>query len=132
MLQKPLGLGKRMPKRLISEVPDLPEHGLRALCGDTVIARILDFLTLYRGSTYSMSEIARNSHVSWRAFNRVWPRIVRLGVVIEESKSHPKLRLYKFNEKSPIAQALDKLATEVALLRAEEVAEKELTSSPKR
>jgi DNA-binding transcriptional ArsR family regulator len=104
-----------MPKRLRSEVPELPKYGLRTIFGDTVRARILDFLTLYRDSAYSMSEIARNSHVSWRSFNREFPTLVKLGL-IEEAGVLGKAKLYKFaNSDNPLAQCLIKLANQVAI-----------------
>ncbi len=107
-----------MPKKLSSEQPGLPEYGLRTLFGDTVVVRILDVLTLYRGSKYSMSEIARNSHVSWRSFNRVWPVLLDLGIVTEMGREGPA-RVYSLNEENKTVKYLVKLATEVALQKVE-------------
>jgi|GEM_PF-6166338 len=39
-----------MSRRIRFEIPELPEYGLRNIFGNTALARILDFLTLYRGS----------------------------------------------------------------------------------
>ncbi|MDI6884428.1 MAG: hypothetical protein QMD00_04810 [Hadesarchaea archaeon] len=122
-------MGKQMPRRLPSEIPELPEYGLRTMLVDSVLTRILDFLILYRGSVYSMSEIARNSHVSWRAFNQVWPKIISLGVVKEEGRQG-KAKLYKFNEESPLAKMLTKMTLEFALARAEQ--KEELAAAPVR
>lgn len=104
-----------MPKRLKSEVPELPEYGLRNIFGDTVKARMLDFLTLYRDSAYSKSEIARNSHVSWRSFNREFPSLIDLGFVSEAGKSG-RAKLYKFdNPGNVVSECLVKLANQVAI-----------------
>ena len=103
-----------MPKRLPSEVPELPEYGLRTIFGDWVITRLLDFLILYRGSTYSMSEIARNSHVSWRSFNVMWPKLVKIGIV-KEVKGVGPAKMYKLNEESPLVKELIKLSIAAAL-----------------
>lgn len=106
-----------MPKRLPLEVPELPEYGLRTIFGDRVITRILDFLILYRGSAYSMSEIARNSHVSWRSFNVEWPKLVELGIVKKtEEIGHAKM--YQLNEETPVVKDLIKLSIKVALDKA--------------
>jgi len=107
-------MGKQMPRRLPSEIPELPEYGLRTMLVDSVLTRILDFLILYRGSVYSMSEIARNSHVSWRAFNRVWPKIISLGVVKNEGRQG-RAKLYRFNEENPLAKMFVKMTLEFAL-----------------
>lgn len=108
-----------MPRRLPSEIPELPEYGLRTMLMDSVLTRILDFLILYRGSVYSMSEIARDSHVSWRAFNRVWPKIISLGVV-KDAGRQGKAKLYKFNEESPLAKMFIKITLEFALAHIEQ------------
>jgi predicted transcriptional regulator with HTH domain len=104
-----------MPKRLGSEIPELTTYGLRTIFGDNVRTRILDFLTLYRNSEYSMSEIARNSHVSWRSFNREFPVLIELGLVKQVGLSG-NAKLYKYsNPGNAFAECLVKLANEVAL-----------------
>jgi len=85
---------------------------------DSVLTRVLDFLILYRGSVYSMSEIARNSHVSWPAFNQTWPKVISLGLVREEGRQG-KAKLFRFNEESPLAKMLVKMTLEFALAQAE-------------
>jgi len=114
-----------MPRRLTSEIPELPEYGLRTIFGDTVRARILDFLTLYRDFAYSMSEIARNSHVSWRSFNREFDTLVNLGLVKEVGQVG-RAKLYQYARSGNVmAECLVKVANEVALQAAK-------TSPPKR
>ena len=104
-----------MPKRLGSEIPELPEFGLRTLFGDTVRTRILDFLTLYRDSSYSKSEISRNSHVSWRRFNQVFPEFVRLGLVKQVGVSGSS-KLFKYSNPSNVtAHYLVKLSNQIAV-----------------
>lgn len=108
-----------MPRRLSSEVPELPKYGLRTIFGDSVRVRILDFLTLYRGSAYSMSEIARNSHVSWRSFNHEFPALVALGLVKQIGTSG-RAKLYEYNNPDNIvAECLVKIANKVAIEEAE-------------
>ena len=108
-----------MPKRLSSEVPELPKYGLRTIFGDSVRVRILDFLTLYRDSAYSMSEIARNSHVSWRSFNREFPALVDLGLV-KQVGTWGRAKLFKYaNPSNVMAECLVKLANKAAVEQAE-------------
>lgn len=108
-----------MPKRVKSEIPELPEFGLRTIFGDSVRARILDFLTLYRQFPYSMSEIARNSHVSWRSFNREFKVLVDLDLVREVGRDG-QAKLYQYaNPGNAMAECLVKLANDVALQAAE-------------
>lgn len=66
-----------------------------------------------------MSEIARNSHVSWRAFNMVWPKIISLGVVKKEGRQG-MAKLYRFNENHPLAKMLAKMTLEFALAQVEQ------------
>lgn len=104
-----------MPRRLSSDVPELPKYGLRTIFGDSVRVRILDFLTLYRGSAYSMSEIARNSHVSWRSFNHVFPTLVDLGLVKQVGTSG-RSKLFKYaNPDNVMAECLVKIANKVTI-----------------
>ena len=112
-----------MPKRISSEVPELPKYGLRTIFGDSVRTRILDFLTLYRDFPYSMSEMARNSHVSWRSFNREFKTLVDLGLVKKVGQTG-SAKLYRFaNPDNPIAECLVKLANQVALQMAKKHAQ---------
>ncbi|MFQ5762424.1 MAG: hypothetical protein ACE5PO_05260 [Candidatus Bathyarchaeia archaeon] len=112
-----------MPKQVATDTPELPSLGLRTIFGDTVRARILDFLTLYRDADYSMSEIARNSHVSWRSFNREFPQLVELDLVKEVGKRGPA-RLYRFaNPENPATNLLVKLANQVAIQKTRHLAE---------
>jgi DNA-binding transcriptional ArsR family regulator len=83
------------------------------LFGDTARTRIWNFLLLYAmSSEYSKSEIARNSYVSWRSFNRVWPEIAKLGILNERRVGQS--RLYRLNTDNSVAQLLVRLADETA------------------
>lgn len=101
-----------MPRRLRSERPAEKNHGpIIDLFGDTARTRIWNFLLLYAmSSEYSKSEIARNSYVSWRSFNRVWPDITKLGILNERKVGQSKL--YRLNTDRQATQLLTKLADE--------------------
>jgi DNA-binding transcriptional ArsR family regulator len=83
------------------------------LFGDTARTRIWNFLTLYGASSeYSKSEIARNSYVSWRSFNRVWPSIAKAGLLLERRVGQSKL--YRLDMTKSVCQLMVRLADETA------------------
>lgn len=99
---------------------------LQKLFSDSSIAKVLDFLTLYRDFDYSKVEISRNSGVSWKTLYRIWPILEKYGLVVE-TRRIGRATLYKLNVDNPIARALQKLALQVASFNAEKIAEEEST-----
>ena len=92
---------------------------LQKLFEDSSIARLLDFLTLYRDFDYPKTEISRNSGVSWKTLYRLWPLLEKYGLVIK-TRQIGRATLYKLNTESPIAKALNKLALEIATFHVNE------------
>jgi len=92
---------------------------LQKLFEDSSIARLLDFLTLYRDFDYPKTEISRNSGVSWKTLYRLWPLLEKYELVIK-TRQIGRATLYKLNTKSPIANALNKLALEIATFHVNE------------
>ena len=45
---------------------------LQKLFKESSLAKLLDFLTLYKDFDYSKTEISQNSGVSWRTLHRIW------------------------------------------------------------
>src|SRR3989304_3148405 len=86
---------------------------LQKLFEDSSIARLLDFLTLYRDFDYPKTEISKNSGVSWKTLYRLWPILEKYNLVIK-TRQIGRATLYKLNTESPIAHALNKLALEIA------------------
>src|SRR4030067_2894942 len=86
---------------------------LQKLFEDSSIARLLDFLTLYRDFDYPKTEISRNSGVSWKTLYRLWPLLEKYELVIK-TRQIGRATLFKLNTENPIAQALNKLALETA------------------
>jgi hypothetical protein len=107
-----------MPARLRSDRPIEKNQGpLIDLFGDTARTRIWNFLTLYAASSeYSKSEIARNSYVSWRSFNRVWPEIVKSGLLMERRAGQS--RLYRLDMNKVASQLIVRMADETAFATA--------------
>ena len=92
---------------------DVNPPTIRRLFGDAAMARVLDFLTLYRRFDYSKTEIAETSNVGWKTLFRLWPIIEKYQLVVPTRKVG-RAQLYKFNEEAPIAKSLSRLALEIA------------------
>ena len=86
---------------------------LQKLFEDSSIAKLLDFLTLYRDFDYPKTEISRNSGVSWKTLYRLWPLLEKYELVTK-TRQIGRATLYKLNTESPIAKALNKLELEIA------------------
>ena len=96
-----------------AEIAEANPPTLQKLFTDSSIAKLLDFLTLYKDFDYPKTEISRNSGVSWKTLYRLWPLLEKHNLVVK-TRQIGRATLYKLNTESPIAQALNKLALEVA------------------
>ena len=96
-----------------AEIAEANPPTLQKLFEDSSIATLLDFLTLYKDFDYPKTEISRNSGVSWKTLYRLWPFLEKYNLVVK-TRQIGRATLYKLNTESPIAQALNKLALEVA------------------
>ncbi len=90
---------------------------LQRVFGDTGVARILDFLTVYREFDYSMADIARNSGLGKMTVIRGWPTLERYGLVMETRKEG-KAKMYKLNQ-TKVAKLVEQLALQVASVDAD-------------
>ncbi len=100
------------------------------IVGDTPMMRIWDFLLIERGLfDYSMTEIARNSHVSWTKFNKIFPELVKRGIV-RQTRRIGRARLYMLNEENPITKAMIDLhkKTSLAVLESQTKEKKRLVA----
>jgi len=86
---------------------------LRKLFNDSAIAKLLDFLTLYKDFDYSKVEISRNTGVAWKTLYRVWPLLEKYNLVIR-TRHIGRATLFKLNTENPIAKALWELAFQIA------------------
>jgi hypothetical protein len=106
------------------ETAEVNPPTLQKLFADSSIAKLLDFLTLYRDFDYSKTEISKNSGVSWKTLYRLWPLLERYNLVIK-TRQIGRATLYKLNTESPIAQALNKLTLEIATVGVTEELERQ-------
>src|SRR4030043_1170420 len=93
------------------EIAEANPPTLQKLFADSSIAKLLDFLTLYKDFDYPKTEISRNSGVSWKTLYRLWPFLEKYNLVVK-NRQIGRATLFKLNPENPIAQALNKLTLE--------------------
>lgn len=97
---------------------------LQKLFGDSSIAKILDYLTLFKTFDYPKTEISKNSGVAWKTLYRIWPTLEKYDLVVK-TRQIGRAELYKLNEENPIAKALNELAFQIAKHDAQKIAAEE-------
>jgi len=112
-----------MKKEAISKEANPPT--LQKIFGDSAIARVLDFLTLYNSFDYAKTEISRNSGVAWKTLFRIWPVLEKYDLIVE-TRRIGRARLYKLNTEKPIVRALNELAFQIAKYDADRIVAEEL------
>jgi len=76
--------------------------------GDTPQLRVLDFLIGFHFFDYPITEIARNSNVSYNSIVNFFPDFIKSGVIIKTRKVG-KSDYYKLNLETPFVKNLIKL-----------------------
>ncbi len=76
--------------------------------GGTPITRVLDFLITFQLYDYPLTEIAKNSGVSYSTLQTFWDKLVRNHIVIK-TRRVGKSDLYKLNTNNPAVRQLLKL-----------------------
>ncbi len=76
--------------------------------GNNPIIRILDFLISFQLFDYPLTEIAKNSGVSYSTLQTFWDKLKRNKIVIK-TRRVGKSDLYKLNTENPAVQQLIKL-----------------------
>jgi predicted transcriptional regulator len=76
--------------------------------GDNPIMRVLDFLITYQLFDYPLTEIAKNSGVSYSTLQSFWNNLERNNIVVK-TRRVGKSDLYKLNTKNPAVQQIIKL-----------------------
>jgi len=89
------------------------------------MAKILDFLVLFRNYDYSKTDIAKNSGVNFRTVLRLLP-ILEEKQIVKKTRLVGQAKMYQINIESPLARALHKLNQEIAFYDAEKIAKQEL------
>ena len=76
--------------------------------GNNPVIKVLDFLMIFQAFDYPMTEIAKNSGVSYSTLQTIWGGLVKNNIVIK-TRRVGKSDLYKLNTKNPAVQQLIKL-----------------------
>lgn len=76
--------------------------------GSNPVMKVLDFLISFQTFDYPMTEIAKNSEVSYSTLQTFFSNLVRNGIVIK-TRRVGKSDLYKLNTKNPAVLQLIKL-----------------------
>ena len=73
--------------------------------GNSPTIKILDYLISCRDFECSLSDIARNSNVSWGTLHKIWKNLEKTGMVTY-TRNIGMAKLYKLNRKNTIVQRL--------------------------
>lgn len=98
---------------------------LRKLFQDSAVAKLLDFLTLYKDFDFSKTEISRNSGVAWKTLYRAWPLLEKYGLVVE-TRRIGRATMFKLNTDNPIAKAMWEFAFQISKYDVDKIVKEEL------
>ncbi|MEK6861925.1 MAG: helix-turn-helix domain-containing protein [Nanoarchaeota archaeon] len=76
--------------------------------GKNPVIKVLDFLITFQLFDYSLTEIAKNSGVSYSTLQTFWDKLERNNIVVK-TRRIGKSDLYKLNTKNPAVRQLIKL-----------------------
>jgi len=76
--------------------------------GNNPVIKVLDFLITFQAFDYPLTEIAKNSGVSYSTLQTFWDKLVRNNIVIK-TRRVGKSDLFKLNTRNPAIQQLIKL-----------------------
>jgi len=76
--------------------------------GDNPVMKVLDFLITFQLFDYPLTEIAKNSGVSYSTLQTFWGNLERNNIIVK-TRRVGKSDLYKLNTKNPAVKQLIKL-----------------------
>ena len=76
--------------------------------GSNPVIKVIDFLITFQLFDYPLTEIAKNSGVSYSTLQIIWPKLERNYIIIK-TRRVGKSDLYKLNTQNPAVQQLIKL-----------------------
>ena len=94
--------------------------------GNNPMMKVLDFLITFADFDYPMTEIAKNSGVSYSTLQIFWPKLEKNNIVIK-TRRVGKSDLFKLNTSNPAVKYLIKLDWKLTL--GSEKSEKEVLVS---
>ena len=78
------------------------------IVGDTPTMRILQYLIEGRKFDYTLTDLARNSGVSWATLYTIFPKLSKYNI-IKKVREVGRAKLYKINQENEIAKHLIQL-----------------------
>ena len=97
---------------------------LRKFFQDSAVAKVLDFLSLYREYDYPKTEISKGSGVAWTTLYRIWPLLEKYRLIVN-TRQIGRAKLYKLNTESDIVKALNEFSFQIAKFDARKIVEQE-------
>jgi DNA-binding IclR family transcriptional regulator len=86
----------------------------RRVFGNSPMIRVIDFLLAERGLyDYTLSDISKNSGVSWSTLHRIFPGLLETGIV-EQTRTIANAKLYRIDEKNSLVQELIRLDNQIS------------------
>ena len=86
--------------------------------GNNPVIKVLNFLISFQMFDYPLTEIARNSEVSYSTLQTFWEKLERNSIVIK-TRRIGKSDLYKLNTKNPAVKQLIQLDWNLTTARQE-------------
>ncbi len=76
--------------------------------GDSPVMRLLQYLIEGRHFDYTLTDLAKNSGVSWATLYAIFPKLLKYNI-IKKVREVGRAKLYKINEENEIARHFIKL-----------------------
>lgn len=89
--------------------------------GNNPVIKVLDFLITFASFDYPLTEIAKNSGVSYSTLQTFWERLVRNNLVVK-TRRVGKSDLYKLNTNNPAVKELIRLDWKLTIGATPEIA----------
>jgi len=99
---------------------------LEMLFGKSAVARILDFMHVFRDWDYNKQDIAKNSNVSPRHATIAIEKLEKVGL-IKKTRTIGNAHMYKYNCENKAAMTLNSFTLELADQETQKIVEQELT-----
>lgn len=96
------------------------------LVGDTPFTRLLDFFITGRNFDYTLTDLSKKAGVSWTTLNRIFPKLLERGMVIQV-RQVGMARLYKLNTENSLVLKLVDLYQSVLSEKLNAARQKKLT-----
>jgi len=91
--------------------------------GKSSTMKILQYLIEGRHFDYTLTDLAKNSGVSWGTLHTIFPKLIKNKIVVK-TRDVGRAKLYKINVENPIAKRLIELYDSINIANLEKNKEK--------